>query len=227
MAGRLYIVATPIGNLNDITLRALETFKNVDLILCEDTRVTKKLLDRFGIGKPVLSYHQHSKIGRIDNIAGMLEEGKNLALVSDAGTPGISDPGNKLIEELVARFGEGADIVPVPGASAITAALSVCGFAADRFVFLGFPPAKKKRKKFFEEMLAFECPAVIYESTHRIIRTLKEIESLGGGGRRVAVCRELTKQFETIHRGTLAEALKKLETGVAKGEFVVVFDKTK
>ena len=225
MPGILYIIATPIGNLQDITLRAIETLKGVDLILCEDTRVTKRLLERFGVDKPALSYHQHSAMTKTGQIVNLLEEGRNLALVSDAGTPGISDPGNKLIEELTDRFGDKIRIIPVPGPSALAAALSVCGFPSDKFVFLGFPPAKNKRKKFFENMATQPYPAVIYESTHRIIKTMKEIgKAAGDASRRIVVCRELTKQFETIYRGTVDEVIVQLEQGVTKGEFVVVLE---
>ncbi len=225
MAGKLYIVATPIGNLQDITLRAVEVLKSVDLVLCEDTRVTKKLLDRFGITVPLLSYHQHSTLEKADRIASLLREGKILALVSDAGTPGISDPGNKLVEEIVKAPGADVSVVPVPGASAVVAALSISGFPCDRFVFLGFPPAKNKRKKFFETVLASEITAVFYESTHRIIKTLVEMDAMNQDkGRRVVVCRELTKQFETVYRGSVNEVVAGLQKGMTKGEFVVVLE---
>jgi len=146
----LYIVATPIGNLEDLSFRALRILSEVDLILCEDTRVTKKLLDRYQIKTPTLSYHQHSKLKKVDYILELLRKGKNLALVSDAGTPGISDPGNKLISEIMRQLGIQVKIIPVPGPSAVIAAASISGFPTDKFIFLGFPPTKKKRKKFFE-----------------------------------------------------------------------------
>lgn len=148
---KLYIVATPIGNLQDITLRALDTLKSVDFILCEDTRHTLKLLNYFEIKKPLLSYHQHSKIGQVERIIDLLKNGKNLALVSDAGTPGISDPGNMLIKEIVERLND-VEIIPIPGASALGALASVAGLPMDKFVFMGFPPNKKGRKKYFEKM---------------------------------------------------------------------------
>jgi len=149
----LYVVATPIGNLKDITLRALEVLKEVDFILAEDTRTTKKLLSHFQITKPLISYHQHSKIQKINTIINLLKEGKKLALVSDAGTPGISDPGNLLIGELIKQLGNKIKIVPVPGVSAVTAAASISGMSMDRFFFLGFLPKKKKRTKFLKESI--------------------------------------------------------------------------
>lgn len=225
MPGNLYIVATPIGNLADMTFRAVETLKSVDLVLCEDTRVAKKLLDHFAIEKTTESYHQHSTLKKTGHIADLLREGKNLALVSDAGTPGISDPGNQLIESLIQVFGTEIKIIPIPGPSAVAAALSICGFGSDRFIFAGFPPAKNKRKKFFEEALAYSFTTVFFESTYRIIRTLEDIEALEPDkSRRIAICRELTKQFETIYRGTVGEALNNLKKGITKGEFVIVIE---
>jgi len=223
MAGTLFIVATPIGNLNDITLRALEALKGADLILCEDTRVTKKLLEHFIIDKPTQSYHQHSGSEKIQTIIGYLRDGKTLALVSDAGTPGISDPGNLLIQEIVKTIGDEATIIPIPGPSAAIAALSISGFATDRFVFLGFPPAKNKRQKYFQELLANEYTVVFYESNFRILKTLAEIDELNGNkARRVVACRELTKTFESIYRGPIAEVIEKIKKDPLKGEFVVV-----
>lgn len=219
--GKLYIIATPIGNLEDITLRALRIFKEVDLILCEDTRQTKKLLDRYEIKKPTLSYHQHSKLQKTEQIIEFLRNGKNLALVSDAGTPGISDPGGKLVEEVLRTFGEEAEIIPIPGPSAVAVAASVSGFPTDKFLFLGFPPHKHGRAAFFKRVGAAEETVIFYESTHRILKSLEELRT-AAGERRVAVCRELTKMFETIYRGTTSEVLEKLKAGTTKGEFVVV-----
>ncbi|GAI37445.1 unnamed protein product, partial [marine sediment metagenome] len=159
----LYIVATPIGNLEDLSFRALRILSEVDLILCEDTRVTKKLLDHYQIKTPTLSYHQHSKLKKVDYILDLLKQNKNLALVSDAGTPGISDPGNKLINTIITRPGCVVKIVPLPGPSAVTVAVSISGFPMDKFIFLGFPPTKKKRKKFFEEMMSSKYPVIFYE----------------------------------------------------------------
>jgi 16S rRNA (cytidine1402-2'-O)-methyltransferase len=225
MPGILYIVATPIGNLADITSRAIEALKSADLILCEDTRVTKVLLDNYGIAKPLLSYHQHSDAEKTGEILKLLEDGKILALVSDAGTPGISDPGNQLVESAAKKFGDGVKIIPVPGANAAIAALSVSGFPTDKFIFLGFPPAKNKRKKYFEDLLASEFTAVFYESNFRILKTLAEIDDLNPDkSRRIAVCRELTKAFESIYRGTIAEVIAKIKKDPLKGEFVAVLE---
>jgi len=219
----LYIVATPIGNLEDLTFRALKILKEVDLILAEDTRITKKLLDRYQIEKPILSYHQHSKLTKINYILELLKEGRNLALVSDAGTPGISDPGNKLISEIVEKV-EMVEIVPIPGASAVAAAASISGFPMDKFLFLGFPPTKRKRKKFFEEVINSKYPVIFYESPYRIIKTLKELGSMNKE-LRIMVARELTKKFETIYRGKIDEVIEKIEKDKIKGEFVVIVGK--
>jgi len=225
----LYIVGTPIGNLEDITKRALRILSEVDLILCEDTRVTKKLLDHYGIKTPTLSYHEHSKLKKIEYIIQLLKEGKNLALVSDAGTPGISDPGNKLIELIVKDLEDGVKIVPIPGSSAITTAVSISGLPMDKFIFLGFPPAKRKRKKFFEEVINSKYPVMFYESPYRIIKTLNELNSLytkyNIQNTNTVVCRELTKKFETIYCGKIEEVVKKIEKDKIKGEFVVIVRK--
>jgi 16S rRNA (cytidine1402-2'-O)-methyltransferase len=206
----LFIVATPIGNLEDISLRALRILKEVDIILCEDTRVTRKLLSRYDIKTPVLSYHQHSQLKKVNYIADLLQKGKNLALVSDAGTPGISDPGNKLIELLVKKNID-LTIVPIPGPSALITAASVSGFPMDKFTFSGFPPNKKKRNKFFEELFKTKLPVIFYESPYRIIKTLEEMNNKfqeKNCKAQIMVCRELTKKFETIYRGTIEEVIK-------------------
>src|SRR3989338_5264724 len=171
MAGTLYIVATPIGNLGDISFRAIEVLKSVNHVLCEDTRVTRVLLDHYGITTPTISYHQHSEEKKVRKIRELLEEGKNLALVTDAGTPGISDPGNKLVEFLVrsSEFG----VIPIPGVSAVVTALSISGFPTDKFIFLGFPPHKKGRKTFFKNISKIEDTVVFYESKHRILKALE------------------------------------------------------
>jgi len=219
----LYIIGTPIGNLKDITLRALEVLKEVDLILCEDTRVTKKLLEHYQIKKPLLNYHQHSRLKKVNYILELLKQGKNLALVSDAGTPGISDPGNLLVYEAIERLREKVEIIPIPGPSAATAAASISGFPMDKFLFLGFPPAKRKRKKFFQEVIGSKYPVIFYESPYRIIKTLKELSSFISD-REVVVCRELTKKFETIYRGEIEEVIKEIEKDIIKGEFVIIVE---
>lgn len=220
----LYIISTPIGNLEDISLRALRILSEVDFILCEDTRVTQKLLNHYGIQKPLISYYQHSQLKKVEYIIQLLEEGKDLALVSDAGTPGISDPGNKLIEQVSIRAGRGVSITPIPGPSALTAVASISGFPMDKFVFMGFPPHKKKRKKFFEEVVASKYPVIFYESPHRIIKTLSELRIMNNE-LRIVVARELTKKFETIYRGTIEEVLQQLEKDKIMGEFVVIVSK--
>jgi len=224
----LYIVGTPIGNLKDITLRALEVLKMVDIILCEDTRTTKKLLLRYQIEKPLLSYHHHSKIQKIDYIISLLREGKNLALVSDSGTPGISDPGNKLVEKVVNFLNSQVKIIPIPGASAITSIVSVSGFPMDRFLFLGFLPKKKNRKNFLKEVVKSKYPIIFYESPYRIIKTLKELYFEAKNNNleiQVVVGKELTKKFETIYRGKIEKVIDEIQYDKIKGEFVVVVRK--
>ncbi|MFZ2189732.1 MAG: 16S rRNA (cytidine(1402)-2'-O)-methyltransferase [Candidatus Magasanikiibacteriota bacterium] len=217
--GKLYIVATPIGNLGDITLRALETLKSVDFILCEDTRVTQNLLNHFEIKTKTISYHQHSEEKKVNEIKKLLEQGKNLALVTDAGTPGISDPGNKLIEDLRHKI-ENFKIEPTPGVSAVVTALSISGFPTDKFVFMGFPPHKKGRKTFFNDVAKAEYTVAFYESNHRIKKCLSELAGVLEEDRQMCVCRELTKKFETIYRGTIKEIMQ--INILEKGEFVVV-----
>jgi 16S rRNA (cytidine1402-2'-O)-methyltransferase len=214
---KLYIVATPIGNLKDITLHALEVLKEVDLILCEDTRVTKRLLEHYDIKTRVESYHQHSKISKINHIIDLLKQGKNLALVSDSGTPGISDPGNKLISVLVNESMGDLEIIPISGPSAITAIAGISGFPMDKFVFLGFPPHKKGRQKFFKELAEYKYPVIIYESPYRVIKTLNELVQINDF--EIVIGRELSKKFETIYRGKIKDIIGKIEL---RGEFVIV-----
>jgi len=221
----LYVVATPIGNLEDITLRALRVLKEADLILCEDTRQTKKLLNHYGISRPTLSCHQHSQPEKISQIIALLKEGKNLALVSDAGTPGISDPGSKLVDAVVKSLGEGIKIIPIPGPSALISAASISGFGVDRFLFLGFLPHKKGRETLIREIAASAYPVVFYESPHRIIRALGQLREALAVDRQITVGRELTKKFESVYRGTAEEVMEKLSTDQVKGEFVVVVNR--
>ena len=205
----------------DITFRAIDILKSVDMVLCEDTRQTKKLLDHYNISKPLVSYHQHSKIGKVDFIIGELKSGKNLALVSDAGTPGISDPGNMLVE---AALKEGIRVVPIPGPSAVVTALSASGFPTDNFVFYGFMPHKKGKETLIKKIAENEIVSVFYESTHRIIKTLEKMKIFLEPKRQIIVCRELTKKFETIYRGNIEEVLEKLKQDKVLGEFVVIID---
>lgn len=227
--GKIYIVATPIGNLEDITLRALRILREVDLILCEDTRVTKKLLDRYEIQKPLLSYHHHSKLSRAEKIIEHLENGKSLALVSDAGTPGVSDPGNELVAFLRLNL-KNVEIVPVPGPSAITCLASVAGINISKFVFLGFPPHKKGRMKFLADIDKNAYPVIIYESKYRVEKLLEELGGLGGCERiRLIIGRELTKQFEEIIRGDIGIIKKHFQENkkALLGEFAIVIYKEK
>ena len=217
MVGKLFVVATPIGNIKDITLRALETLKEVDLILCEDTRRTRPLLSHYGISNELLSYNEHNERERIPFVVEMLEQGHDVALVSDAGTPGISDPGYRLVREARLR---GFEVLSIPGPSAIIAALSISGLPTDRFVFEGFLPRKKSRRlKRLEFLKKEDRTIIIYESVHRIERTLHEILEIMGD-REVALCRELTKVHEEVKFGMLSKIIKKGFT--AKGEFVIV-----
>jgi len=219
MIGKLYIIATPIGNLEDITLRALRIFKEVDLILAEDSRVTKKLLMHYDIDKPILSYHQHSREEKKLEILKNLLDGKDLALVTDAGTPGISDPGNELIEFLK-ESEPSIKIIPVPGASAVITALSVSGFPTNKFVFLGFLP-KKKRKKIFDWLKEGKITFAFYESPKRILKSLDVLYDYFPEAE-IFVARELTKIYESTYRGSIKEVKEKLQKDTIKGEIVVV-----
>ena len=220
-----YIVATPIGNLEDITLRALRILKEVDLILCEDTRVTRKLLDKYEIKTPTLSYHSFSGKLKTEKIIELLGEGKSLALVSDAGTPTISDPGFMLINEIRNKFGDKVKISAIPGASAVITALAMSGLPADSFVFFGFLPHKKGKQTLIKEILASDKTAVFYESPHRILKTLKMIEIEDEDkNKKIVVARELTKIFEELISGNISEIIEYFENNPDKirGEFVVV-----
>ncbi|OGI74689.1 16S rRNA (cytidine(1402)-2'-O)-methyltransferase [Candidatus Nomurabacteria bacterium RIFCSPHIGHO2_01_FULL_43_16] len=220
---KFYVVATPIGNLGDITLRAIETLKDVDLILCEDTRETKKILDKYGIVKPTMGYHAQSKLSKTDKIFELLEEGKNLALVSDAGTPGISDPGALLVSKIKEYLSDSVDVIPIPGPSAIIAALSASGLPTHEFTFLGFLPHKKGRETLFKEIAISERTMVFYESPHRILKTLESLVKFCPD-KKVCVARELTKIYEEFKTGTPAEILEYLNKNKEKqrGEFTVI-----
>ncbi len=220
---KFYVVATPIGNMGDITLRAIETLKNVDLILCEDTRETKKILDKYNINKPTMSYHAQSKLAKTDKIFELLEEGKNLALVSDAGTPGISDPGALLVSKIKNQLSASVDVIPIPGATALVTALSGSGLPTHEFTFLGFLPHKKGRETLFKEIAESKRTMVFYESPHRIIKTLASLVKFCPG-KKVCVARELTKIYEEFKTGTPIEILDYLKNNKEKqrGEFTVV-----
>lgn len=225
--GILYIVATPIGNLEDITFRAIKTLKAADLVVCEDTRVTKRLLNHYEIATPSAAFYQFQKKGgsakplpKVEFLLDELKNGKNIALVTDAGTPGISDPGNQLVAKAVAS---GIMVIPVPGASALATILSVSGIDVSQFVFLGFPPHKKGRETFFREVAALGYPVVYYESPHRVIKNLELLENLKTT-KKVILGRELTKMFEEIVRGTVEEVLEyfKEHKDKIRGEFVII-----
>ena len=222
MVGTLYVVGTPIGNLKDITLRALDTLRDVDVVLAEDTRVTKKLLSHYEIQKPVWRFDENVSEKSYREVKDRLELGQQIAFVTDAGTPGIADPGWKLVSYLRKELPT-AKIVPIPGASAIATVLSVSGLNADEFVFLGYPPHKKGRKTFFEKLAALTVrPVVIYESPHRFQKTLLNLSVVVGETHEIIVGRELTKMFEDLYHGTIADAQTYFVGVKAKGEFVIV-----
>ncbi|OIO31223.1 16S rRNA (cytidine(1402)-2'-O)-methyltransferase [Candidatus Nomurabacteria bacterium CG1_02_43_90] len=222
----LYIIGTPIGNLEDITLRALRILKEVDVVLCEDTRVTKRLLSKYEITTLTMSYHAQSKLAKVDKILALLEEGKNLALVSDAGTPCISDPGSLLLAQVREKFGDEVALVPIPGPSAIITALSSAGISVAEFTFLGFLPHKKGRETLFKEIAQSERVMVFYESTHRILKALESLEKFCGPEREIIVARELTKIYEEFARGTVAgvQAHFAKKADRVRGEFVVIVE---
>jgi 16S rRNA (cytidine1402-2'-O)-methyltransferase len=224
MPGRLSLVATPIGNLEDITLRAIRTIEEADILVCEDTRVTTKLLVHFKMPhKPLLSLHHHSPEERIKEVIDALLNGQNVAYASDAGTPGVNDPGGKLVE---AAYAAGIKVEPIPGPSALTAAISVCGFPMEHFVYVGFLPHKKGRIKMIKEISEREEPTVFFESTHRIAKALDELASHLSPSRIIYLGRELTKMHESNLRGTIDEVRAMLEKGSSKGEFVIIVGPT-
>ncbi|MBI3305611.1 16S rRNA (cytidine(1402)-2'-O)-methyltransferase [Candidatus Nomurabacteria bacterium] len=241
---KFYIVATPIGNMGDITLRAIETLKNVDLILCEDTRETHKILEKYGISTPTMSYPSDDVVrknsrqsNKFDKIFELLEEGKDLALVSDAGTPTISDPGAMLVSKIKEKFnltpsplslsrrgvGGEVSVIPIPGPSAVIAALSASGLPTHEFTFLGFLPHKKGRETLFKEIVESERTMVFYESPHRILKTLEALVKFCPD-KKVCVARELTKIYEEFKTGTPSEILYYLVQNPVKqkGEFTVI-----
>ncbi len=215
-----YVISTPIGNLEDITLRAIRILGEVDIILCEDTRVTKRLLEKYNISTPMMSYHAQSGEAKVDLILNNIREEKNIALVTDAGTPGISDPGSLLISQIRENFPL-LKIMAVPGPSALTATLSVAGVPTHEFIFLGFMPHKKGRETIFKEIAESDKTVVFYESTYRIIKTL---ESLSKIDKKITLVREITKIYEEVLQGSASEILKTLTEipEKQKGEFVVV-----
>jgi 16S rRNA (cytidine1402-2'-O)-methyltransferase len=221
----LYVVATPIGNLEDMTFRAVRTLKEVDLILCEDTRTTRVLLSKYDIGTAMMSYHAKSALTKIDTIIEMLREGKNIALVSDAGTPAISDPGSLLISKVREALGDEVTISPIPGPSALVSALSASGLTGGSFTFYGFLPHKKGRETLFKTIADSDLISVFYESPHRIEKTLTSL-AIHIPERKVLIARELTKIFEQIVSGTPEELNSYFNENPDKvrGEFVVMIE---
>lgn len=218
--GHLYLVSTPIGNLDDFSPRAVETLSSVSLILAEDTRHSRRLLDRYGVHTPTASYHEHNEARTAPRLVERLLAGESLALISDAGTPLLSDPGERLVS---AAIDAGIRIVPIPGASALLAALVASGIASERFTFFGFPPRKgRERATFLDEVARLPHTAVLYEAPGRVAATLGELAAAGSGERHVAVARELTKQFEELRRGTVAELARYYQDSPPRGEVVIV-----
>ena len=216
---KLYIVPTPIGNLEDITLRAIRILKEVDFILAEDTRTSSVLLKHLGIEKPLRSHHKFNEHATVQAVADAIDAGKDVALVSDAGTPGISDPGFLLVRTCVER---GIDVVTLPGATAFVPALVQSGFPCDRFCFEGFLPQKKGRKKRIDALAEETRTMIFYESPFRVVKCLEQLAEVLGEEREVAVSREITKMFEETMRGTLAEVAEHFRHHAPKGEFVIV-----
>lgn len=223
MIGKIFVVATPIGNLEDITLRGLRVLKEADFILAEDTRISAKLLRHYQIRKPLLSFWAGMPKSKLAGFINLLSQGKDLAVITDAGTPNISDPGHILIRTAVDEFGGQIDVVAIPGPSALTAIVSISHFSVDDFVFLGFPPSKKGRQKFFGNLVQDRRPVIFYESTHRILRTVSELAKLYPS-REMIIAKELTKKFEKVWRGQAAaiyQELLKAGPEKLKGEFVL------
>jgi len=219
--GTLYIVSTPIGNLEDITLRALRILKEVDVVAAEDTRHSGKLLAHFGLQKTLISYWGEKEKTKAEEVLAVLHSGRSVALISDAGTPGISDPGSVLISRAIES---GVSVVPVPGPSALITALSISGFSTAEFVFVGFlPPKQTQRTKKLRELSLEKRTVIIYEAPHRIIDTAAEIEEIFGT-RRAVIVKELTKLFEVVYRGTLQDVVVQLKASKIAGEYVVVIE---
>ena len=219
MKGKLYVVATPIGNLDDITLRAINTLKNADIIIAEDTRHSLKLLNHLEISKPLISYHRHNEEERTDGILDKIEEGNNIALISDAGTPIISDPGEVIVKKALER---NIEVIPIPGACAIITALMAAGVNTRSFTFYGFLSINKKlRNKELEQIKNNRNTIILYEAPHKILNTLKDLEDYVGN-RKIVLARELTKIHEEFIKGTIKEVQEKISS--PKGEYVIIID---
>lgn len=220
-SGRLILVPTPIGNLGDMTFRAIETLKSADVILAEDTRVSSKLMKHFGIEKKLTSHHKFNEHKALPGLVSLLKSGSRIALISDAGTPGVSDPGFLLVRACVEN---GIDVECLPGATALIPALAVSGLPADRFVFEGFLPQKKGRQKRVESLIGETRTMIFYESPFRLVKLLEQLAAFLGNDRKACVCRELSKLFEEIKRGTLSELIPYYNEHPPKGEIVVVVE---
>ena len=220
----IYLIPTPIGNLEDITLRAIRLLKEVDLILAEDTRVSIKLLKHFEIGTPLQSFHMHNEHKKVETVVEQLKNGKTVALISDAGTPGISDPGFLLVREALK---EGVEVQCLPGPTALIPALVQSGIPCERFVFEGFLPPKKGRQTRLEQMAIETRTQVFYESPHKLLKTLEQLVTYFGADRSVAVVREISKLYESTFRGSAQEGLDFFEAHPPKGEFVIVVEGVK
>ncbi len=218
MSGKLYLIPTPIGNLEDMTFRAIRLLKEADVVLAEDTRTSAPLLKHFGIDKKVFAHHQHNEHQSVTEVIRFLKEGKQVALISDAGTPAISDPGFLLVREAIKN---GIEVSCLPGATAFVPALVNSGLPNDRFVFEGFLPVKKGRQTRLKSLVSEERTLIFYESPHRLLKTLEEFADYFGAERQVSVSRELSKVFEETVRGTLTEVKQHFETHTLKGEFVI------
>lgn len=222
MAGKLYLCATPIGNLDDITLRVLNTLKEVDLIAAEDTRHSIKLLNHFDIKTPMTSYHEFNKIDKARYLVTQLQQGVNIALVTDAGTPGISDPGEELVKQC---YEAGIEVTSLPGPAACVTALTLSGLATRRFCFEAFLPAdKKERQRILDELRNETRTIIVYEAPHHLVRTLEELSQVLGSKRRITICRELTKKYEEAYRADFEEALERFKAEDPKGECVIVIE---
>ena len=219
--GKLYVVGTPIGNLDDLTFRSLATLKKVTLIAAEDTRHTGKLLQHFDILTPQISYHEHNRLSRLDELLNILSQGQDIALVTDAGMPGISDPGYELIKACIEAK---IEVVPIPGVTAVITALAVSGLPTERFCFEGFLPGKAKlRQERIESLKTETRTMVFYEAPHKLLKTLEDLRETFGPTRKIVLGRELTKLYEEIWRGTIAEAINLYrENKTPKGEFTIV-----
>lgn len=220
--GKLYLCATPIGNLEDMPVRSVRIMREADLIAAEDTRNSIKLLNHFEIKTPMTSYHEYNKVDKAAVLVDKMLAGQTVALITDAGTPGISDPGEELVRQAAAA---GIEVIPVPGPAACVNALIISGLPTRRFVFEAFLPSdKKERQAVLEELERETRTMIIYEAPHRLLKTLEELESLIGGERRIAVCKELTKKHETVYRATLSEAVRYYTENEPRGEYVLVLE---